>query len=303
MPFIHCVNGQNDVVSQQREKERHIRLITLAEPFSNEHWMPCKRRGLTKDYTAQDILKIVAELKPHSLERFITGYQKADEMVPVREGHAPMTVLEFLNAAILAGAEGCHIIPKLNLQWLKSEKGAEYFWKSAQALYDMPLVNPIRNINLDVWDHYCNEIHKTQEQRDEMFQRLRDIGYEKIGINMTGLYNVNHPQIDYADFNIKKGTWEINEQAIKTLRSFPNIKRLFMYIDYPGAMNEFRKNAPDTQADVYCKTILPSQSNMNFTFVYAIIQDTWDANECVTSKDGAYGGKTIYQVIKELLYK
>lgn len=283
--------------------ERQIRLIALAEPFSDVHWMPAKRRGLAKDYTAQDILEMIAELRPDCLERFITGYQNPGDLVPVRKGCPPMTVLEFLNAAIRAGSENCHIVPKLNLQWLKNERGAAYFWKSAQALYDLPLVRPIRNINLDVWDHYCQEIHTTPEERDELFRRLREIGYDQIGVNMTGLYRVNHPEIDYADFNIKKETWEVNEQAIRTLRSYPNIKRLYLYIDYPGPMNAFRLNTPDHQAEIYTENIFPYQEKLGFTFVYAIIQDSWDANESVTSESGPYGGKTMYEVTKELLDK
>lgn len=297
------VSAQNSVVQCPARPERQIRLIALAEPFSAEHWMPAKRRGLTKDYTAQDILEIITELRPDCLERFITGYQNPDNLVPVRKGCPPMTVLEFLNAAILAGSEKCYIVPKLNLQWLRTERGAAYFWAAAQALYDLPLVRPIRNINLDVWDHYCQEIHTTEAERDELFRRLREIGYEEIGVNMTGLYRVNHPEIDYADFNINKETWQVNEQAIRTLRSYPNIKRLYMYIDYPGPMNAFRLNPPDRQAAIYTENIYPYQEKLGFTFVYAVIQDSWDANESVTGKDGPYKGKSMYEVTKDLLNK
>lgn len=296
-------NAQTGTAQCGAKRERQVRLIALAEPFSSVHWMPAKRRGLSRDYTAQDILEMIAELKPDCLERFITGYQNPEDLVPVRKGCPPMTVLEFLNAAILAGGENCHIVPKLNLQWLKSERGAAYFWKSAQALYDLPLVRPIRNINLDVWDHYCQEIHPTQEERDEMFRRLREIGYEEIGVNMTGLYRVNHPEIDYADFNINKTTWQVNESAIRTLRSYPNIKRLYMYIDYPGPMDAFRLNTPDRQAEIYTENIFPRQEELGFTFVYAVIQDSWDAHESVTSAEGPYKGKTMFEITKELLDK
>ena len=120
---------------------------------------------------------------------------------------------------------------------------------------------------------------------------------------MTGLYRVNHPEIDYADFNINKNTWEENVQALKTLRAFPNIKRLYMYIDYPGPMDAFRQNTPDRMAQVYCENIFPYQDMMVFTFVYAVIQDSWNAAECVTDENGPYKGKTMYDITKELLYK
>lgn len=298
---VFCLGGANAQKKEAAPRERQIRLIALASPWTKDHWMLYEKRGIARDYTAQDVLEMIEELKPDCLERFITGCPEPDGLVPVREGCPPMTVLEFLNAAILAGGEDCHIVPKLNLQWLRGGNMEEYFWNSAQALYDLPLARPIRNINLDVWDHYCNEIHPTEEQRDAMFQRLRDIGYEQIGVNMTGLYRMNHPQIDYADFNINKETWEVNVNAIETLRKYPNIKRLYMYIDYPGCMNAFRENTPDRQADIYTDVIYPAQAEMGFTFVYAILQDSWDAHAVATSPDGPYKGKTIYEVIKGLL--
>ena len=199
-----CAGVKNKPEESSYKPERQIRIITLASPFTPDHWMLTKERGLLRDYNAQDVLEIIEELKPNCLERFITGWQDPDALVPVREGYPQMTVLEFLNAAILAGAPDCEIVPKLNLQWLKDEKRAKYFWESAEKLYNLPLVRPIRNINLDVWDAYNKEIHTTQEERDAMFKRLRDIGYEQIGVNMTGLHK-NHPEIDYIDFNLKKG--------------------------------------------------------------------------------------------------
>jgi len=282
--------------------EKQIRLITLASPFSKPHWMLTKERGLHKDYTAQDVLEMIKDLKPDCLERFITGYHDPKDLVPVREGYPEMTVLEFLNASILAGSENCHIIPKLNLRWLAWGK-EDYFWESAQALYDLPLVKPIRSINLDVWDIYCKEIHTTVEERAKMFQRLRDIGYEEIGVNMTGLYRVNDPQIDYANFNIDKNTWTIKEDVIQLLKSYPNLKKLYLYIDYPGAMDAFRLNSPDRQAEIYYDVIFPSQKKLEFTYVYAIIQDSWDSNTSITSADGPYQGKSMYEITKELLHK
>ncbi|GHV00611.1 hypothetical protein FACS1894159_06680 [Bacteroidia bacterium] len=282
--------------------EKYIRIIALASPFTKEHWMLTAGRGLTKDYTAQDVLQMIEELKPDCLERFITGYQDPKELVPVREGCPPMTVLEFLNAAILAGGKNCHIIPKLNLQWLGSKNDNDYYWQAAEKLIKLPLVRPIRNINLDCWDKYCNEIHTTPEQREAMFKRLRKIGYQQIGVNMTGLYRVNEPQVDYADFNIDKTTWEVKQETVEKLKTYPNLKRLFMYIDYPGAMDAFvANNNPDEQARIYCETIYPNQEKLGFTFVYPILQDSWDANASVTGAEGPYKGKTMYEITKELL--
>lgn len=299
---LNGVTAQEVAKPQKKSHEkRYIRLIALADPFAKNHWMANKAHGLAKDYTAQDILEMIEELNPDCLERFITGYPDPDGLVPVREGCEPMTVMEFLNAAILAGGEGCHIIPKLNLQWLQNDRGAAYFWRAAELLYKLPLVKPIRNINLDVWDIYCKEIDITPKERARLFKRLRKIGYEEIGVNLTGLYRVNDPQLDYADFNIDKHRWEINRDALNMLKGYPNLKEYFMYIDYPGAMDAFRLNSPDRQAQIYSETIYPAQAELGFTFVYPIIQDSWDASAVSTSKDGPYKGKTMYEITKELL--
>lgn len=262
-----------EVAIKSSRPERQIRLIALAKPFSNNNWMLSKQRGLTKDYTAQDVLEMIEELKPTCLERFITGFPNPNALVPVREGCEPMTVLEFLNKAIETGGESCHIVPKLNLQWLADEKSAEYFWEAAEKLYDLKLVRPIRNINLDVWDVYCKEIAPTPKDRSRLFKRLRRIGYEEIGVNMTGLYRVNDPQIDYADFNINKNGWTVEQSTLDKLKSYPNLNSSYLYIDYPAPMNAFYTNTPDRQAEIYYENIFPCQKQMGFVFVYPILQD------------------------------
>lgn len=293
--------GNTQAAAGPRHK-KYVRIIALADPFRTDHWMPSKKRCGT-DYTAQDILEMIEDLKPDCLERFITGYQDPNEYVPVRKGHRKMTVLEFLNAAIKAGNEGCHIIPKLNLSWLGWGEGARaFFWKSAEELAKLPLDTPITNINLDCWDDYCENIHKTPEERAELFSRLKQLGYKEIGVNMTGNYKTNEPLMDYADFNIDKSNWTVKKETVDRLRAFPNIKDLYLYIDYPGAMRAFvDQHTPDQQADIYTNVIWPGQEKYGFTFVYAVIQDFWDAKAHVTNADGPYKGKSMYDITKELL--
>jgi hypothetical protein len=58
--------------------------------------------------------------------------------------------------------------------------------------------------------------------------------------------------------------------------------------------DSIRNNVPETIKKV---------AEMGYTFVYAILQDEWDATSIVTSKDGPYKGKTMYEITKELLNK
>jgi len=95
----------------------------------------------------------------------------------------------------------------------------------------------------------------------------------------------------------------VKDDAARKIKSYPNIKNLYLYIDYPGTMDAFMKNSPDKQAVIYSKNIFPKQKELGITFVYAIIQDKWVAMNSVTSKDGPYKGKTMYDITKELLNK
>ena len=280
--------------------ERQIRLIALAQPMRGGEWMATKKNGLKKDYNAQDILEMIEDLKPTTLERFFTGCQDMNKQVPVRAGYPPMTIKEFLNKAMELSAPGCEIIPKLNLQWLQND--SDFFWKCAEEIVTYDLIRPIRNINLDCWDVYCKTIHTTEAERDAMFARLREIGYTQIGVNFTGLIR-NHKDIDYCDISINKDDWTVHKDNMDKVHGFENIKKVYLYIDYPGMTEMFMAKDPDEQARIYCEEIYPYQRKYNFNFVYAIIQDFWGAGEIQTSKNGRYGGKTMYDISKELLFK
>ncbi|WP_437223317.1 sulfatase-like hydrolase/transferase [Planctomicrobium sp. SH661] len=271
----------------------NIRIIPLAKPLNDQNgfaqWM------YPDQYTAQDILELIAGLKPTVLERFITGKQNYDAPVPVREGSPPMTVGQFLNAATEAGAPDCVIIPKLNLTWITWGREA-YFWEAAQNNFDLPLDRPIRIVNLDNWLDYLNK-HGEDAAR-KLLQRLKDIGYEQIGVNMAGGYREGYGYFSFADFLINSQTWEIRLSTLEKLKNDPHINQYYLYIDYPGQMNNFMQLSVDQQADVITKTIRPAEKEHGFTFVYPILFDAWDATRQKTSSDGPYQGATLYEVIQ-----
>lgn len=273
----------------------YVRIITLALHANGGYSDTAK--WMLNNWTAQDILKMIKELKPDCLERFVTGFQDPNKLVPVAKGEPPMTVLEFLNAAVRAGSEKCIIIPKLNLNW-----GDKYFFAAAENLYNLPLEKPMRNINLDNWDRFCKE--HTEEEVKSRLRRLKEIGYKIIGTNMTGGYHEAFGYMDYMDFNINKIGWVPNEGPLNKLKNDPDLKKYYLYIDYPEPMNTFLStNTPDQQADIYTYNIEPKQKELDFTFVYAILQDDFDATQLFTSTDGPYGGKSIYAVMKDCIQK
>lgn len=293
-----CDSKDNTLNLPQDTEESHlpdgiyIRIIALASPFQSDD---NSARWMFDNYTAQDVLKLISTIKPDCLERFVTGKQDPNKEIPVATGEEPMTVLEFMNAAVKAGNPNCIIIPKLNLKWKES-----YFFEAAQNLYDLPLDKPIRNINLDCWPDYWQ--NKSEKEIKQMLQRLKDIGFEVIGINMTGGYHEAYGYVDYMDFNIDTKTWTVNTGILNKLKADSSLSKYFMYIDYPGAMEKFEtNNTVDQQADILTHNIHPQQEIDNFTFVYPILQDDWDATQTFTSRAGTYGGISIFEVMHNLI--
>ncbi|MCF7847933.1 MAG: sialate O-acetylesterase [Kiritimatiellales bacterium] len=269
-----------------------IRIIPLASPLKSEdrcgQWMH-------PEYTAEDILEMIEGLKPQVLEPYITGAQNPKAKVPVRKGNPKMTVKEFLNASLDAGAPGCIIIPKLNLTWISWGK-EKYFWEAAENNYTLPLKRPIRITNLDNWNGFI-EKHGEKRAR-EVLERLKDIGYEQLGVNMAGGYKEGFGHLSFANFLINKETWELRLSTLEKMKRDPHINQYYLYIDYPGQMDEFMELPVDKQADVFTKVIRQGQKKEKFTFVYPVLFDKWDANKQLTSKTGKYKGASMYEVIQ-----
>ncbi len=272
----------------------NVRIIPLAKPLDSKdgfaQWM------FPNQYTAQDILEMIDRLKPQVLERFITGKQNINAMVPVRSGHQPMSVGQFLNASINSGAPGCIIVPKLNLTWISWGRG-KYFWETAENYFNLPLSRPIRIVNLDNWNAF---LKKHGEQKAiELLKRLQKIGYESIGVNMAGGFNQGYGHLSFGDFLIDSQTWKIRLSTLNKLKKDPHLSQYYLYIDYPGQMDEFMKLAVDQQADVFTKVIQPAEKAHGFTFVYPVLFDEWDATKQLTSKSGEYEGASLFEVIQQ----
>jgi hypothetical protein len=275
----------------------NVRIIPLAKPLNSEdgyaQWM------YPEDYTAQDILELIEGLKPQVLERFFTGKQNIDARVPVRAGHPPMTVKAFLNASLAAGGPDCVIIPKLNLTWISWGR-EKYFWETAENNFNLPLKRPIRIVNLDNWKGFLEK--HGEAKAIALLKRLKQIGYERIGVNMAGGFNQGYGYLSFGDFLINSETWEIRVSTLNKMKQDHNFDRYFLYIDYPGQLNEFMELSVDQQADVFTKVIEPAESTHGFTFVYPVLFDSWDATKQFTSKDGAYHGDSIYDVIRKSVH-
>ncbi|MCB1121240.1 MAG: hypothetical protein KJT03_06810 [Verrucomicrobiae bacterium] len=269
-----------------------IRMLTLDNPKG----LDAARWDFTDGTTAQDVLAIIRDLKPNVLDRFITGKQDPDMLVPVAAGEPPMTVLEFLDAAQAAGAPDCIITPKINLKW-----SLEKIYLSATNLSNLPLKKPLRVISLDLYPYFYETYGA--EEAEACLRKLTDMGF-KLGGNFTG--GPRTPSFGmqfHGTFNVNKGAGFMpNTNALEALRETkPEMAKFFLYIDYPHPMQEFTALPVDEQAEIYYNKIWPAQEKYGVTYSYTILQDGWDARKSFTSPNGPYGGKSMYDITKDLI--
>lgn len=249
-------------------------------------------------YTAQDILALIAGLKPDILERFTDGRLDPNAPVPVAKGHPPMNVAQFLNAAMKAGAPGCVISPRVSLH----EYRAGTIFETAQSLYNFPVNPPMRILSIDNW----GDVNKAGFPKDEarvMFEKLKAQGWTDIAVNMVG--GVYDPQgfASMVDFGINKDqNFAPNFDALARIKQLDGVKKALLYIDFPQQIKVFMETfTPDQQADHFVNVIAAQQKPHGYTFVWPIVQGKWDSTQIVTSAGGPYKGATIYEVMKKTI--
>ncbi|MCX7013664.1 MAG: hypothetical protein NTW86_14095 [Candidatus Sumerlaeota bacterium] len=270
-------------------------LYVRIRPLSNRG----DRRGLAHwdptDYNAQQILSLIAELKPNVLERYTDGRLDPTALVPVAEGQPPMTVVEFLNASMRGGAPGCVITPRLSL----NEYDMGTFFDTAQSLYGFPVDPPMRILSLDNWKPFAPS--HTPEQVRDMFLRLREQGWRRIAVNLVG--GIYDPQgfASIVEVGVKKQEgFAPDREKLKALGAVPGVEKRLLYIDFPGQTNEFMKLDPDERARKL-EEIAAAQEREGYTFVWPILQGAWDSARVFTSPSGPYRGQSLYDVMKAAL--
>ena len=266
---------------------RYIRIRPLSnrgDRHAPAHWDPT-------DYNAQQILALIADLKPNALERYTDGRLDPNAHVPVAQGQTSMTVAQFLNASMRAGAPGCVIIPRLSLD----EYDMGTLFDTARSLYEFPIDPPMRILSLDNWKPFAPS--HTPRQIREMFLRLRELGWRRIAVNMVG--GIYDPQgfAAIAGFGVKTHAGFVPDlKTLQALKTLPGVEKRLLYIDFPGQVKGFMKLAPDERARVL-QEIGAAQARDGYTFVWPILQGDWDCARVLTSPTGPYHGQSLYDVM------
>jgi hypothetical protein len=257
------------------------------------------------DYTAQDVLKMIEKLQPTELERYISGPFNPDTLVPVDSGEPPMTVAEFLNASMAAGAPGCTISPRVSLEvlWNKdcpwSTEFTNCFYAVADNLYNLPIDPPIRTISLDNWGGFSKTY--SDEVIEGILTNLVAMGWERIAANYIGGNRNSYGIVKVGMFGVDHDTYDAKMSAYDAIVANESIEDVLLYIDFRNPAEAFSTNHPDFQAaELY--EIAAAQVSNDYTFVYPVIgADFWDVNNVFTSSNGPYGGMSLFDVMVDAM--
>jgi hypothetical protein len=265
----------------------YVRIDALDHPMRGggmAQWAP-------KDHDAQDILKMIRELRPDVLDRFMNGSQNPNMLVPVKPGSPKMTVVEFLNACAKAGTPGCRIVPKIHLNRVWPEK---YRQSASRNLLSLKVNPPITAVSFDGYFSDKNEVPRARcRERLQAFQKM---GWQDLGFNFSGGKKATFGLASFA-YVIPNDQWK---PAFLSVLKQEDVKTRLVHFDYPGQIERFRELSPDRQAHII-DDLSRTQWKRNYRFVYPILYSGYDATKQVTSKKGPYKGATVYAVIKQLI--
>jgi hypothetical protein len=247
-----------------------------------------------KNHNGKDILEMIRKLKPNMLNRFFTPRPSWTAMVPMGPGSPDMLMAEYLTRVMKVCGKNCTMTPKVPLNndriWTD-----QYLNDSLRTTLAMPVKPPIRVLDLDNW------FNRPGDYQAEL-QKFKDMGWEQIGFNFTGSGQVDMPTYGLGSFGmaaIHPGDWQVQTKQIELMKS-QGIPNIMAAIDYPRAIAAFNKESPDRQAEII-EAISRQQKAGGFRFIYPIIYGVYDATANVTSKDGPYHGKTVFDVIVQCI--
>lgn len=249
-------------------------------------------------YTANQILSMISQLKPNVLERMTTDSIDANLQVPVCSGCAPMDYLQFLNNA--TAACGCYIIPRLNINTSVWESGA--FLSTAKEILQTPVNPSFTILSVDNWGTFCQENSCTCSLDQQIFQPLYQMGWRGVGVlNAAGPYFGTCGWSTYTAFDANGNTWTVNQNLLSSIQSDKTQQKILLYDpDFPGQAQKWLAQCnPTCDSPISAlQQAISQQSAMGYTYVYPVEQTFWDANQITTSSSGQYNGQTLFQIFE-----
>ena len=262
------------------------------------------------NHTATDVLNIIRDVKPTMLERYFSGRVNLTAPVPVSRGAPPMTVGEFLNASMSAGASGCTIMPRVSLYEFLDKQ--QTLLDTAAHLRALPLDPPLTALGLDNWGNFQQDPRYNESVVRGLFGSLLDMGWKDLSINTVGGLGKHGAfgMASMADFGTKTGAPPgpgavgavPNWAALAKLEADPSITSRLLYIDFSAQMLKFMHGSTaDEMAAAIVDALADNgaQRERGYSFVYPVVQSFFDSTALSTTVGGRWGGRSLYRVMCE----
>lgn len=285
-----ATNASGRAAGRAQAGNRHYEIVVRLIPFEltkYDSWQ-------LKNHNGKDVLEMIRKLKPDMLNRFFTPRPSWTAMVPMGPGSPDMPMAEYLTRVMKVCGKNCTMTPKVPLNndriWTD-----QYLNDSLKTTLAMPVKPPIRVLDLDNW------FNKPGDYQAEL-QKFKDMGWEELGFNFTGSGQVDMPTYGLASFGmaaVHPGDWQVQTKQIELMKR-QGIPNIMSAIDYPRAIAAFSRETPDRQAEII-ETISRQQKAGGFRFIYPVIYGVYDATANVTSMQGPYHGKTVFDVILQCI--
>ena len=264
-------------------------------------------------YTTDTVLGWINDLKPTTLNRYISGPQVATQVLP---GSQNLTVAEFLQASVNAcsNPNGTTMFPRLSFDYYLNSSSST-FMQYAQQLFTLcSSLSPPQTI-LSI-DNYNAKDALPDATALALADSLFAMGWTGL---CWGAGGQPGPK-GYATFamSIPKGSsYTPDWAAMAALQALGGYGEFEVQIDFPSDMQTMiTNNTPDQIAAIFTQ-LAQAQSqasangiNVPVHYMYPIIQGRsanttntflWDSTKIFTSASGSYGGQSLYEVMKNLM--
>lgn len=288
-PFAFPTTSNRSSTSSYPTGSRVLRIRPLE---SNSQWI------LPNNYTANDVLSWIADLKPTTLQRFCTGSQNPSALVPTSD-KSQMTVLQFLQKCLdnMNSVDNTSMFHRISANELAQGtffKTAQNLWNLNQQLNPPQTLISIDNLNSNTPSSVISQIS----------QGLYQIGYTGIALGACGDVPFQNDQATFALVCVNTTSWQPQTSIIEFLRTEGIQARtaVEVQIDFPAEIQSFEEQGPDAMADIM-ESLAKEQSSAGYAFTFDIAEGNYDAHHFITTKGGDYwsAGDSLYTVSKNLL--
>ena len=245
-----------------------------------------------QNYTADQILSMISDLKPTMLHRYITGYQDPSLQVPVCFSCAPMTVQQFLQAS--EAGSNSFIVARISI-W-EYDNGT--LFSTSKNLLSIQLNPPIRMLSLDDFDGWIkvHDAYTFVNIANELYNQGW-IWVETGGAGSQG--SVPDWTTNYASAIFSQPDFTVSPIGVQKWFSKPDIHYVLASQSFPTDISYLKSLPTDQLAAIY-SNVAANQTSHGYHMIYFILQGKWDTNQ-INIASGPYAGMTLYAEMKQLM--